>query len=75
MLRLTISTPDTRKSVIISEDKTPRETLEDENINIGAASLILDGAMLSPESQRKNFRELGVTGDATLAVCVKLANA
>lgn len=75
MLRLTISTPDTRKVVILEETKTPREALSENNINIGSATLILDGQVLSADTQRKSFAALGATGEATLALCVKLANA
>lgn len=75
MIRITISTPDARKQSIENDSQTVREILEKHNINPGASSLILDGIILSSEQQRTSLKDLGVSGDATLAVCVKLANA
>ena len=75
MIRLTIASTDNRNTDIIDEALTPKQALANANINYTRATVILDGCTMTPEKMNKSFRDLGVQGDATLAVCVKLDNA
>lgn len=75
MIRLTIASTDSRSTDIIDEALTPKQALENANINYTRATVILDGCAMTPEKMNKSFRELGVQEEATLAICVKLDNA
>ena len=75
MFRLTIASADSRNTDIVDDNITPKQALENAGINYTRATVILDGCTMTPEKMNKSFRDLGIAGDATLAVCVKLDNA
>ena len=75
MFSLTIASADSRNPDIVDDNITPKQALENAGINYTRATVILDGCTMTPEKMNKSFHDLGIVGDATLAVCVKLDNA
>lgn len=75
MTKVTIAAPDNRKTVMVSDDKSVKDILDENGINYSRASVIVDGCMLTPAQLRQTLTELGATGTCTIAVCVKLDNA
>lgn len=75
MIRVTIALPDDRSTEIMDDSLSVKEILNHKNANFSRATVILDGCTLTPEAMNKPLRELGVQGDCTIAVCVKLDNA
>ena len=75
MTKVTLAAPDSRKTVIISDETTVKEILDSNSINYSRASVILDGTILTPDNLRKSLTDLGATGDCTIAICVKMDNA
>lgn len=75
MVRITIALPDSRKTEIVESTKSVKEILTDAGANFSRATVILDGCTMTPETMNKSLDDLGVTGDCTIAVCVKMDNA
>ena len=75
MFRLTIASADSRNTDIVDDNITPKQAHENAGITYTRATVTLDGGPMTPEKMNKSFHDLGIVGDATLAVCVKLDNA
>ena len=75
MIRLTIASADSRTTDIIDDSITPKAALEAAGINYTRATVIIDGCPMTPAKMNQSFSDLGITGDCTMAVCVKLDNA
>jgi hypothetical protein len=75
MIKLRLSTADSRKNIIVSEDMTPAQVLADNNVVLEGASINLDGMQVTREEFTSPLSSL-VSGDsATLSVVVKSGNA
>lgn len=75
MIKVSISTIDERRTVVVDGTLTPREVLEENEINFAHASLMIDGIMLDARTVNEPLSEL-VTGDECfLAVSIKMDNA
>lgn len=75
MLKITVGTNTNRKTVMVSEDTTLRQVLEDNDINYSAGQTSLDGCVLQPGDMDKTFSAMGVTGNAYLVCVQKMDNA
>ena len=75
MFQLTIGTTTSRTKVIVSEDTTPKQAMEDNDIDYSVATVHLDGAVVSTADMNKSFAELGVGESAMLIAVVKQDNA
>ena len=75
MTKVTLAAPDTRKTIIVANNKSPKEILEENDVNFTRASVIIDGCILTPAQLRQSLTELGATETCTIAVCVKMDNA
>lgn len=75
VVNVLLATPADRNEYGASSDMTVKDFLAEHNCPIGSSTLMLDGMTLTPETLRQTFTQLGATGDCTLAVCTKLANA
>lgn len=75
MIKLRLSTPNERKQIIVSEDKTPMEILNENEVIIEGASINLDGIALTREEFNSALGTLVASETATLSVVVKTGNA
>ena len=75
MLQITVGTNTNRKVVMIPEDYTLHQCLEENGINYSAAQTSLDGCVLQPGDMDKTFAEMGITEKAYLVSVQKMDNA
>jgi hypothetical protein len=75
MLNITVGTNTTRKTVMVTEDTTLRQCLEENGVNYSAGQTSLDGCVLQPGDMDKSFADMNVTDKAYLVVVQKLDNA
>lgn len=75
MLNITVGTNTTRKTVMVAEDTTLRQCLEENGVNYSAGQTSLDGCVLQPGDMDKSFSDMGITEKAYLVVVQKLDNA
>ena len=72
---ITVSSPDSRTEVNVTEDSTIAQILKDQGINFAKASVMMDGTTLGNDSLSKSLKDLGAVNGSVIAVCVKLQNA
>lgn len=75
MTKVTLSTVDTRKNVIVEDATTVQQILQDNGVNYATASVMIDGMTLTPNRLRQSLADLGATGECTIATVVKMDNA
>lgn len=75
MINVTIGNNLNRRNVLIPEDTTIREALEQNQIDYSIGMTSLDGATLTPGQMDKTFAELGITDRCYLLNVVKADNA
>jgi hypothetical protein len=75
MTKILLATPDNRKTVNEDDALSPKEIMDKHGINYSRGTVMIDGMILSAGQLRQSLTELGVTGDCTLSVTVKLDNA
>ena len=75
MLKITVGTNTNRKTVMVSEDTTLRQVLEDNGVNYSVGQTSLDGCVLQPGDMDKTFADMGVTEKAYLVCVQKMDNA
>ena len=75
MTKVTLSTVDTRKNVIVENATTVQQILQDNGVNYATASVMIDGMTLTPDRLRQSLADLGATGECTIATVVKMDNA
>ena len=75
MIKVTIGNNVTRKSVIVDENQTLRQTLEENGIDYSRGVMHLDGSSLQPGDLSKTFADLGITDKCFLLNVVKTDNA
>ena len=75
MTKVTLSTPDSRNAVMVEDDQSIKEILDDNGINYSRASVMIDGMTLTADQLRKTLSDLGTVGDCIIATCVKMDNA
>lgn len=71
MVNLRIGTNTDRKQVVVDESKTPKELLEEADIDFSVGSVHLDGATLNAADMNKSLSALGVSTAASPIVVVK----
>lgn len=75
MIKLRLSTADSRTNVIVDGDVTPKQILDENSVVIEGASINLDGIPLTRDEFNTPIGELVRTETATLSVVVKTGNA
>ncbi|MBQ9613045.1 MAG: hypothetical protein IJV14_10735 [Lachnospiraceae bacterium] len=75
MLNVTIGNNINRRTVLLPEDTTIREALEQNEIDYSVGMTSLDGSTLTPGQMDKTFAELGITDRCYLLNVVKADNA
>ncbi len=75
MLMIKVGNNMKRNTVMVDDAKTPRQLLEEQEIDYGIGVTTLDGAPLQRGELDKSFAELGITEKATLLNVVKADNA
>lgn len=75
MLKITVGTNTNRKTVMVTEDTTLRQCLEENDINYATGQTSLDGCVLQPGDMDKTFAAMHVTENAYLVCVQKMDNA
>lgn len=75
MLKITVGTNTNRKTVMVTEDTTLRQCLEENDINYATGQTSLDGCVLQPGDMDKTFVAMHVTEKAYLVCVQKMDNA
>lgn len=75
MISVTLSSNTNRTTVIVPEDTTVKQVLTDNNMNLGAGTVSLDGIPLTASDMAKTLAELGAKETCFLTVVVKSDNA
>lgn len=75
MLKITVGTNTNRKTVMVTEDTTLRQCLEENDINYSTGQTSLDGCVLQPGDMDKTFAAMNVTEKAYLVTVAKMENA
>ena len=75
MLKITVGTNTNRKTVMVTEDTTLRQCLEENDINYATGQTSLDGCVLQPGDMDKTFSAMNVTEKAYLVCVQKMDNA
>lgn len=75
MLKITVGTNTNRKTVMVTEDTTLRQCLEENSINYATGQTSLDGCVLQPGDMDKTFAAMHVTEKAYLVCVQKMDNA
>lgn len=65
MIKVTVGNNVTRNTVIITENTTIREVLENNGVSTQTGSLMLSGAVLTPDQVDMTFADLGFRGEAS----------
>jgi sulfur carrier protein ThiS len=64
-----------RNTVVVDENTTLRQVLEQQEINYSTGVTTLDGAPLRPGDMDKTFAQFGIVEKCSLINCVKADNA
>ena len=75
MIKVTVGNNVSREAVIVSEDTTLRQVLEDNGIDYSTGSMHLDGSTLRPGDLDKTFKDFGIEGSTFLLNMAKADNA
>lgn len=75
MLKITVGTNTNRKTVMVTEDTTLRQCLEENDINYATGQTSLDGCVLQPGDMDKTFAAMHVTEKVYLVCVQKMDNA
>ena len=75
MVRVTVGNNMNRKNIIVENDATIRQVLEENGIDYAVTSMNLDGVSLRPGDFDKTFDELGVGDHCYLLSVTKTDNA
>lgn len=75
MIQLKIGTNTKRNTIVVDANITPKQALENADIDYSMATVHLDGAALTANEMNMTFAEHGITETATLICVVKATNA
>lgn len=75
MLNVTIGNNVDRKRIIVDENKTIREVLEENDIDYSRGATMLDGATLRAGELDSTFADMGITTRCSLFNVAKTNNA
>jgi len=75
MINVTIGNTTNRNRVIVDENNTLRQALEENGVDYSMGQLMLDGATLQPGMLDRTFADLGITTSCYLLSVVKADNA
>ena len=75
MIKVTVGTTLSRKTVIVDENTTLRTVLKDNGVDYSRGMLTLDSSTLAPGDLDKTFASMGITTECFLLNVVKADNA
>lgn len=75
MIQIRISTNDIRKTIIVDENSTIRQVLENNDINYATTAVLLDGGTINPGQFDQTFKEFNISEKCILSTVVKTNNA
>lgn len=76
MISVTVGKNIDRKTVLVDEaTETPRQVLENNNVDYATGVTTLDGSPMQPGDMDKTFQQLGITNKCYLFSVVKTNNA
>ena len=75
MIQVTVGTTTSRTKVVVEETKTPKDVLQEAEVDYSVATVHLDGAVLSTPEMNTSLDELGVDDSCMLIAVVKQENA
>lgn len=71
MLSMSVGTNAGTTTVLVSDEKTPKQILTENNISFGTAQVYLDSNLLDATKMNKTLAQLGVTSDGMLIAVMK----
>lgn len=75
MIKVTLGNTLSRQQVIVSEDTTLRQVLEENNFDYAGRVMTLDGSILGPGQLNNTFKDFGIQESCYLLSVVKADNA
>lgn len=75
MIRVTVGTATRQDDVLVSEDQTPKQVLQNQKIEYATATVHLDGEIMDATRMNKSFTDLGIKDECMLIAVVKASNA
>lgn len=75
MIKVTLITNNPRKTIIVPENKTVRQILEENDINYAMATTAVDGATLAVGEMDETLSDMGLTEKAVISVLANKNNA
>lgn len=75
MLKVTIGTNTSRKAVVVSPDKTLRDVLTENGVNLNVGKLMIDGGAINANQLDQTLAEIGVQDNAYIISVAKADNA
>ena len=74
MINLTLGTNTTRTTILVPETETPKQSFQNNNIEIGTAQVYLDSSILNTAGMNKSYAEHGIKDTAMLIAVIKQDN-
>ena len=74
-IRVTVGNNMKRDTILVDDSKTPRQVLEENDIDYTTGVTSLDGCALAPGFLDKTFSDIGITEKCVLTNVVKADNA
>jgi len=75
MIQVTVGTTTTKVKVLVEESKTPKQVLNDAEVDYSVATVHLDGSVLSAQDMNTSLADLGCGETALLIAVIKQENA
>lgn len=73
MLKIVVGNNTNREQVLVAEDTTLREVLEDNEVDFATGVMHLDGAPIAPGDLNKTFADLGYSGQESRIYLINVA--
>lgn len=70
MISVTVGTNTSKTVVIVTAEKTPKEVLQQAQVDYSQATVHLDGAILNAGEMNKSLADNGIVGDKCLLIAV-----
>lgn len=75
MIQVTVGTTTSRTKILVENSATPKEVLQEAEVDYSVATVHLDGAALTATDMHTSLAELGITETCMLIAVVKQENA
>lgn len=74
-IKVSVGTVTKKKAVIVDNSKTPKDALNQAEVDYSTTTTFLDGAPLTAPEMNKSFADLGINTDCMLVTNAKTSNA